>query len=1275
MTKSKSSSSQKGPKETIINPITHRKIVKDGRTYKKLTKSTIKWASTPSWKVPKKFKHDLFQEMKSKGFSNVKAFVGTSTLKFMDDYLEISYPNQPTAPFRLTIRVMGISGGEPASAVFKSKTVNLPQNISDEDVNRYAYAYVTNKDLLVVNSGFQIIDIQTDYVRIDPTKQFHKLFMMGTKLTYKVFSDICNIKQNDGTCVIDYLMAKLPVVYPKLTRDALISSLERVGATIEDGITTENLVDLKHHFYPRVNIYALDPFFHPVVIDTINKTKQSCINLSFVNSNNHLYPIESEHQQHQLTYTKKIDLTDFKFNPEFTEDNFELFAPSEYKVKHGEDMVTVKHTMGKKPIQILADGFNIRDILEEVQKQTNHLIDVIDCDDKGNIKGFKHPVTKQYILEGPDFEERKQALNLINKDFNDDKFLFVNQSWASIGNSIFNQIVGTLPSSTYSQRARHICDSNFARPLSFQCYDEIHQNDDVVIDNHDDILTGDIRKCYSSVLLYNEERIPIFSFTDSFQPYTHPIDIGYYLVANTPLNKIKTPTGNLTLPGGVYSSYLINELLERKYIDGSTIKEAMTASNYIDGTVFKSFVEYIYSKFDHKIAKKILNPFTGLFNTLYHKEFKACVCEYDSAMALINECPESTKLCPVGDMFFVSRESRTRKINDKQSYYIHIISGGILKMINTIESMIDENSLVLALKTDCVSVYKPKPSAYKIFTSDTNTIADLGTIRREEQPPVCYRSMYEVLEEANDNIEETMKSYKPIQGKGIMFMGMAGCGKTQKAKALYDSFEEDNKKVQAMAKTNAVVAMLKDRGINNVSTLDSIIHRECTFDQNVKRVSKYDVILNDEFTMTNLNLMKVLYFAQLANPELRIYFFGDPNQISGVEDSFSKHVDYTTNPVIKEMISEYITLPYIEATARYDTITKNILTSFLKTGKLTHKFPEPQTPHLINMCYLNNTRKRVLSQLCTTGESIDFRYQNQRETYKINKDTPMIATANIKPSEDNEGVFNAEIYTIKSITTKQVTIKARDYESNEIKLTTQLFSKSFLPAYCVTVDRMQGKTIREAFTIHDADRMDRNRLYTALSRATKHEHIHIKGKVKTFYSPQKYDSFAKEMKNLKNEFQDGKIYKIIVNDKVVYIGSTTQSLEDRLKEHLNDPYSAVYQFAHEKPTIKLVINYACNSLRNLEKIEKKYIAKYTRENLVNRKLLPKENKAEDKAVETKIKRVEPQVLQITNGYRYRFVLNGKTYEYKCKITKKTNDEQAKKKVEEHLKKTLAEIFE
>ena len=123
--------------------------------------------------------------------------------------------------------------------------------------------------------------------------------------------------------------------------------------------------------------------------------------------------------------------------------------------------------------------------------------------------------------------------------------------------------------------------------------------------------------------------------------------------------------------------------------------------------------------------------------------------------------------------------------------------------------------------------------------------------------------------------------------------------------------------------------------------------------------------------------------------------------------------------------------------------------------------------------------------------------------------------------------------------------------------------------------------------------MNKQQLYTALSRTTKFEYLHVENiKDAYHYNPKN----KHEVLSIgHSEYQNGKIYRVDFDDAKIYIGSTIKTLEKRLNEHLNDQKSIVHKHRDKNPKISLVSNCPCKNKHKLEKIETRYINKFAKE--------------------------------------------------------------------------------
>ena len=138
-----------------------------------------------------------------------------------------------------------------------------------------------------------------------------------------------------------------------------------------------------------------------------------------------------------------------------------------------------------------------------------------------------------------------------------------------------------------------------------------------------------------------------------------------------------------------------------------------------------------------------------------------------------------------------------------------------------------------------------------------------------------------------------------------------------------------------------------------------------------------------------------------------------------------------------------------------------MLSKFLKHGKVSTHF-SPIDKYYKNICYLNSTRMKIINQCCDMFtkdkryETVEFKYNNKKETYKVSKGMPVIATQNIKDKE----IFNTMEFELEDIDNEGYKINGVWFEPKE-------FSESFIGSFCVTVNKYQSCDIDEHYNIHD----------------------------------------------------------------------------------------------------------------------------------------------------------------------------------------------------------------
>ena len=124
--------------------------------------------------------------------------------------------------------------------------------------------------------------------------------------------------------------------------------------------------------------------------------------------------------------------------------------------------------------------------------------------------------------------------------------------------------------------------------------------------------------------------------------------------------------------------------------------------------------------------------------------------------------------------------------------------------------------------------------------------------------------------------------------------------------------------------------------------------------------------------------------------------------------------------------------------------------------------------------------------------------------------------------------------------------------------------------------------------------MDKKQSYTALSRTRKLDLIHLNNNaMNKIYVTREQPKMEIVNSYFNSDHNNGKIYKIkFENCDKVYIGSTTNELQNWLSQHLTNNKSRVYQYRTCKPIIKLPVNAPSKGKRELKKVEYEWINHY-----------------------------------------------------------------------------------
>lgn len=1055
----------------------------------------------------------------------------------------------------------------------------------------------------------------------------------GLTLQSRILKDINQnkeVKVREGYCAFDYFyeMVAGSNNHKTLTKETLKQQCQKLQIDIEEGLSTNDLTKLRDEYYTDVSIYAVDPLQNVFISSPATNTRSE-IALLFMINNKHLYPILSTEIRDQIAkgHNKTIDLPEFNYSVEFGENDYTII-----NLEKREDFFEGKIN---SKVCVIPDPTSMPEIMNELIKRHNYMIDQFYFSSKNTIESFIHPLTKQLVIASDDIQKRIDTCHKIYEQMPFNDFIFRNQSFPAIAMSLAKHLCGEVEKSQTNTTVTQTLDHFSCKPM-IQCLCDLTDPDFDEKQKNQGLRGFDIFKDHSSILLKNNYDIPIYSIHDKIEDYDNKdIECGEYYI-NRVQTKYKynttSETRYLIIREGFYSWSAIKYFLENNLIKKTDIKKMIKSRIHLKADVFKSFVQYCFNTFEEKIAKDLVNLYIGTFNSKYSKKMKGCMTDDEDMINYLffssTEKKQDFKLNYYNGLYFVKVSSKRRLSQDHCSIYRHVISQSVVNLFELLKQATTEESQVYTVHTDSIMIDKVNPNFNVKITFDqskqlrSGDLSMFGNSREIMTDHLgCYRDeeikLGEMLTEfATELLFDDFKP-TPLSGKGKVFTGLAGSGKTTKLIDLIIEAQEKKEKYAILSLTHKVVNTINKRlktalkKINKTPTVQAIVFdkmfSECLSIPNMmsKKLSKLNSLFIDEFSMMSYKYASIIYEAVYQNPNLKVHFMGDQNQLPSVEGDGHLLYQFTSSPAINDICDEIVTLPYIAGCARYDDKLKTILDTFLETGKINKDIFKQPIDSYINLCYYNKTRIDINKKCCEryikekkfNSIPIIFKYQGKKEEYNVAIGMPIIVTSNYLKELN---MYNNNQYIINSINSETVHLTLKDAESQEemngVDVPMKQFQDNCNICFACTIHKYQGATISEPFNIYDTDayKMSKNALYTAISRATCADHVHI-SKLKNKYYPEVYNDERLAFINSGGKWKNGKIYEISFSNGLKYIGETTKEINERLDEHIKDEKSIVYKYKNYEPIIKLICKAPCFNKRQLEEVETYYINKYKSE--------------------------------------------------------------------------------
>ena len=883
-------------------------------------------------KYPKEFVSiDRFRKEEAAIASDFKK--GSSFVNLFKNRLGTIKGNRDIVSITLYVDITDENGKSTEEKTYGPFETEIPR-LNKRDMYKFmVYTLMENKFTLL--SAQVISKIGCDIVTHNK-EFFMKHKMSGLKLESYLLSNSRKIKSHgENTCVLDYVWDQVrghkgfkTYDYDKLKQELYSYAPD------SPKMNTDELIQWAKECHQNVSIHAYDSTYKKFVTHSNNCSN---VSLVYIVKDHHCFPITDE----------KLKLIASKANHGGAKSLLKYMTDIKWTRRHENVhelrcLEEVVFENKKKCIIVLPEEIKMTEAIRKYIDTSKFYVEYLHWNNVGILDGFIDHNENMYLLND-NYKERKSVCDKMYNKFKTFDFVWTNQSFTSLSSSLFRQMCGYLPESTYNVKTRQILDDYYPRALQWCTTDEIPE----------DVVSIDISKSYPSILINNNSPIPVYSIHDEIVPFNGINDLNeygeFYLIETILDNFGKT----IKIEAGFYSRNLVYYLVHELYMSIKQIKYKITTKRALKPDTFKCFMEYLFNEFPENEAKRLANSFIGELGRKYNKTNCGFTCtEYETAMCCWTRAMAEGRNVTVNsfnDIFLIKEQSCERIFSDNTSINRFVVSEAILKLLELIRVCHGKDSKLYAYNTDGIFITNPKLKLKRKKDVEFKT-SRIGRAYITETELVYFEKKYRE--------DMDFGSYVVNHGNGCIFNGQAGSGKTTKLCKMVK--ESENPLVLSF--TNKAIENIKERLGEQYKdmchTFDSYFCERREADNSLKSKT----IFIDEFSMVPNKWMTKIYeiFTKYYNT---VYMFGDNNQCEAVENGSHIKYDYQESASILQMCPNKCTMSYIEESCRYDKDTHNMLSTFLKHGKVSAYF-EPIGEYNKNICYLNKTRKQVTEQCC-----------------------------------------------------------------------------------------------------------------------------------------------------------------------------------------------------------------------------------------------------------------------------------------------------------------------
>ena len=1060
----------------------------------------------------------------------------------------------------------------------RSRSFSLPVDVANNKVlyelimNNYFHKYEPNDD----DHGYGgILDI------FPPT--FPRTRGVNVEDILMRFSE-----KNDCALKVLYNGIKNIDGFKRYTLEKLKIECKSYGININNGTSFNDIKTFIEKGEHKINVYLFDPD-GKLVNSVRHKSRNAIPQVLMTINNNHTYSITDEKIRHRVIQGMCIDISDenpvtkFRFDPLFNYpvfdwDSFSYMALERDFEDHKVIIVETKETFCK-----------MVNFLLKIDRNQLMYIDVNrECVLFDNVLIF--------LSNG--YTDRRGTCIELNKKYDCLNFSFINQTYASIGNEIYKIENGDILKSSYNTNTRDLIDQYQIEPVHIG---GLKSNKKWKYK-----IGGDCPKSYSNAIIkyFKNKKIGVCSMFNNYIEDVRILDSvtddRYYLIDGITLKGMK-----LHKIGWVPYFY-VDELIRRGFKVSSY--GYLKYIKYFDGNDIVNFVERVYDAVEIvSDAKKIVNSFIGNLNSKFIHENRGFITiDPDMVMYAIEEGFEIEHDTDDETTVYICKsKNKTRKYSDNSLIYSSVISCGILNLLDLVDHL-DENVgeyFITGINTDAVyylcddQSYTSKNNGY---FCDKNYKIDSSEYHEKRY-----------VEFIEDNYHYEKKVWTLNGGGSYIHNQGGGYGKTYTA-----IMNNKYKKILCLAFENNAVDTLRNECIKQSATNYECMTIHYAFGLDVDgnkipaistaKFDEFDCIIIDEIFRIDPFLMTKI-FNRFIKFNGNLILMGHSSQNTNIGN---EKYDYSKCDAIGELVG-----------FNYFKFTDEEMIEKIKLGK----------------CRYDMETYLMLRHL------EEFKNLDGYTFKPIDKKLPVNIVWTNKMKDTINGYFSKKLsvgdkFILKSHYTEFKMFKGYMgvVENFDNKLVNGMFNllDCYLN-YATTCHGFQGKKINEKYNIHQVGIMSFELIYTAISRCTNKNLIHMNlPNGITFRS--EYDDVRLIKINSKRD-DDEILYKITDDNSKVYAGRSKREEEVRFKEHTSNTECTVNKNM-TNPVIERIGRVLCNSKLTGD-LEWDYITFYKKTcrvrciNLINF----------DKDEITEIPKIKEQKIKVMG---WEFIgSKGKIYEY------------------------------